>query len=83
MIQDLMRDPVAAQAFATDPEPSFERYGVTPREATLLEERSIEAMTAAGVHPNLQMKYLRLRKPSAATAAPGPLDAYLPQLLGR
>jgi hypothetical protein len=83
MIQDLLRDPVAARSFADDPQPAFDRYGVTAAEAAMLEDRTIEAMNALGVHPNLQMKYLRLRKAAAAddtSAAAGPLDAYLDRL---
>lgn len=82
MIQDLLRDPDAAHAFANDPHPVFKRYGVTENEAMLLEERSIASMTAVGVHPNMQMKYLRLRKGAAGqgSAAKGPLDSYLDRL---
>ena len=84
MIQDLLRDPDAARAFAIDPNPAFERYGVTPTEGLQLEEKSIESMTALGVHPNLQMKYLRLRKgaPTPGVKVVGPLDAYLDRLQG-
>jgi len=48
-----------------------------------LDARTIESMGSLGIHPNLQMKYLRLRKEPGATAAPpppGPLDAYLDRL---
>ena len=83
MIQDLVREPEAARVFAENPYPIFERYGVTAEEEALLEARSIESMTALGVHPNLQMKYMRLRKmpPTAGTKLAGPLDAYLGRLL--
>jgi hypothetical protein len=52
----------------------------------LLRDGSPGALHALGVHPNLQMKYARLRaKPPPAGAAPpqggGPLAAYLDRLL--
>lgn len=86
MIQDLIRDASAAQVFAKDRQWVFDRYGITAAEAAALESLSIDAMGELGVHPNLQMKYLRLRKaPSVVGAAPipGPLDAYLDRLKGR
>ena len=84
LIQDTLRDPARARAFAVDPQPIFDHYGVTASEAALLETRSVEAMSSLGVHPNLQMKYLRLRNPPVApgaSAAPGPLAAYLARLM--
>ena len=83
MIQDLLSDPAEARAFADNPQPAFDRYGVTAEEGALLEAKTVEAMSKLGVHPNLQMKYLKLRKPPVppgAAAAPGPLDAYLDRL---
>lgn len=85
MIQDLLRDPQAAQTFARDPYPAFASYGITEAEAALLEAGTIESMTRLGVHPNLQMKYLRLRKAPSEPGTqlpPGPLDAYLDRLRG-
>lgn len=79
MIQDLVRDPAAARGFADDPQPVFDRYGIAPGEVALLEERSIAGMTQLGVHPNLQMKYLRLRR-TPNPGASGALDAYLDRL---
>lgn len=84
LIQDTLRDSAQARALATDPQPVFDRYGITSGEVALLEARSVEAMGSLGVHPNLQMKYLRLRKQpvsSESAAAPGPLDAYLARLM--
>lgn len=80
MIQDLLRDPKAARTFAEDPQSAFERYGIAADEAELLETRGIAEMGQLGVHPNLQMKYLRLRRPSGAATGPGALDAYLERL---
>jgi hypothetical protein len=83
MIQDLLRDSAAAAQFAVDPSDAFARYGVTAEEASLLETLSIEGMAALQVHPNLQMKYLRLRAQPGAVGKlkRGPLDAYLSRLL--
>lgn len=85
MIQDLMRDPPAAAAFRTQPEATFEAYGLTEAEKSLLRDGSPRALHALGIHPNLQMKYARLRPTSAeaATSAPSPLSAYLDRLLER
>lgn len=87
MIQDLMRDATAASAFCSRPEPVFEAYGLTEQEKSLLRDGSLSALHALGVHPNLQMKYARLRpKPQSAQAAasdPAPLSAYLDRLLER
>lgn len=84
MIQDLMRDPQAAAAYAADPAPTQAHYGLEPRETALLAKGTLEAMTELGVHPNMQMKYLRLSAPppgAGALAKAGPLDAYLDRLL--
>ncbi len=83
MIQDILRDPRAAAEFAQDPEDAFKRYGISVEEAALLESRTVEGMGQLGIHPNLQMKYLRLRRrqPPAGQFTPGPLDAYLDRLL--
>jgi 2'-aminobiphenyl-2,3-diol 1,2-dioxygenase small subunit len=84
LIQDLMRDPARAAAFAQDPEPAFDAFGLAEPEKALLRDGSPPALHALGVHPNLQMKYARLRaKPPPAGAAPGgggPLAAYLDRL---
>ncbi len=87
MIQDLMRDPAGAAAFGKDPEPFFESYGLNEDEKALLREGSLPALHRLGVHPNLQMKYARLRAvagaPGGGGAPGGPLAAYLDRLLER
>ncbi len=87
MIQDLMRDPPAAAAFRTQPEATFEAYGLTEAEKSLLRDGSSRALQALGIHPNLQMKYARLRptpqNAQAAPSDPSPLSAYLDRLLER
>jgi hypothetical protein len=85
MIQDLMRDPAGAAAFSSDPEPFFEKYGLTEGEKALLRNGSLQALHELGVHPNLQMKYARLRQvagaPGAGGAPGGPLAAYLHRVM--
>lgn len=85
MIQDLMKDPEGAAAFSRDPEPVFARYGLTDDEKALLRDGSLPALHQLGVHPNLQMKYARLRKvagaPGAGGAPGGPLAAYLGRIM--
>lgn len=82
MIQDLMKDPRAAAAFAEDPSETFEAYGLAEEEQSLLRDGSPAALHQLGVHPNLQMKYARLRAPPKS-GGPGLLDAYLDRLLER
>jgi hypothetical protein len=82
LIQDLMRDPVAAAAFAADAEPTFEKYALTEGEKRMLRDGSPAALHELGVHPNLQMKYVRLRA-SSKQPGPGLLDAYLDKLMER
>lgn len=82
LIQDLMKDQAAAAEFAEDPEPAFAAYGLTDDEKQLLRDATPVALHKLGVHPNLQMKYGRLRKPPQ-TGGPGMLDAYLDRLLER
>lgn len=83
LIQDLMKDPAAAAKFAADHEPTFEAYELTEAEKALLRDGSLSALHQLGVHPNLQMKFARLRLPSQPGAGPGFLDAYLDKLLER
>lgn len=87
MIQDLMRNSAMAAEFGRDPEPVFADYGLTEAEKALLREGSLKALHELGVHPNLQMKYARLRAvagaPGASGAPGGPLAAYLDRLLER
>jgi hypothetical protein len=84
LIQDLMKDPAGAAAFSQDPEPFFERYGLDDAEKALLRDGSLPALHALGVHPNLQMKYARIRAvagaPGGSAAPGGPMAAYLDRL---
>jgi 2'-aminobiphenyl-2,3-diol 1,2-dioxygenase small subunit len=83
LIQDLMRDPAGAAAFAKDPEPTFAAYGLSEEEKSLLRDGSPAALHALGVHPNLQMKYVRLRATGAPPPGGSPLAAYLDRLMER
>lgn len=87
MIQDLMRNPARAAEFSRDPEPVFEEYGLTEDEKRLLRDGSLPSLHALGVHPNLQMKYARLRAVAGAPAGGGSqggmLAAYLDRMLER
>lgn len=83
LIQDLMKDQAAAAKFAEDPEPAFAVYGLTDDEKQLLRDATPVALHKLGMHPNLQMKYGRLRKPPPQAGGAGMLDAYLDRLLER
>ncbi len=80
LIQDLMVDADGAAAFARDPEPAFTKYGLSEEERAALRDGAPAALIALGVHPNLQMKYRRIRAP-AGRAGPGPLAEYLDRLI--
>ncbi len=82
LIQDLLRNPAAAAEFARDQEPAYESYGLTDDERSLLRDGSPPALHKAGMHPNLQMKFMRLKAPRPP-GAPGLMDAYLDRLLER
>jgi hypothetical protein len=85
LIQDLMKDPAGQAAFAGNPEPAFEAHSLTEAEKALLRDGSPAALDQLGVHPNLQMKYGRLRIPPGSPPPPGggPLAAYLGRLEDR
>jgi hypothetical protein len=54
----------------------FAKYGLNEEERAALRDGTPAALIALRVHPNLQMKYRRIKDP-AATAGPGPLAEYL------
>ncbi len=84
LIQDLMHDPKGAAAFADNPEPAFESYGLSEEERALLRDGSLSALNTLAVHPNLQMKYLRIRSANKPPqAGGGPLADYLDRLMER
>jgi hypothetical protein len=79
LIQDLNRDPKLAATFVSDPEPVFEQYGIAENERQVLRDGAPQALMMLGVHPNLQMKLLRIRRAAGAPGA-GPLASYLRDL---
>lgn len=79
LIQDLNRDPRLASMFVSDPEPVFQQYAIAENEKQLLRQGSPQALMRLGVHPNLQMKLLRVLRTTGG-AGPGPLDSYLRDL---
>jgi hypothetical protein len=83
LIQDLNRDQHIAKAFAIDPEALFNEYGLEANERACLREGTPKALMKLGVHPNLQMKFIKLKTGLAKAGAgglKGPLDAYLRDL---
>ena len=81
LIQDLLKDPAAAAAFVSDPGSTFAAYNLTEEERAMLRDGTPEALHCLGVHPNLQMKYKRLRSPAGnAGVGEEPLAAYLDRL---
>jgi hypothetical protein len=79
LIQDLNRDPRLVATFESEPEAVFEQYGITDAERLLLRAGTPRALIELGVHPNLQMKFLRIRR-AAGVGGPSPLASYLRDL---
>lgn len=79
LIQDLLRNPAAAAEFASDQEPAYDAYALTDEERALMREGTLPALHKLGMHPNLQMKFMRLKAPRPP-GAPGLMDAYLERL---
>ena len=80
LIQDLNRDQAAAKRFAAEPDPVFAQYGLTADEQRLLKDGTPKALMELGVHPNLQMKFFKLKGGPPKAPGPGPLDFYLKSL---
>ncbi len=79
LIQDLNRDARLATAFRADPDSLLRQYALAEDECVALRAGTPEALIRLGVHPNLQMKFLRIRR-APAGVGPGPLDSYLRDL---
>ena len=80
LIQDLNRDPRFVETFMKEPEAVFQAYGIAENERQLLREGTPQALMTLGVHPNLQMKFLRIRQALSGGGGPGPLASYLRDL---
>ena len=80
LIQDLNRDPRLVVTFESEPETVFAQYGITDAERLLLREGTPRALMELGVHPNLQMKFLRIRRAAGVGGGPSPLASYLRDL---
>ena len=79
LIQDLNRDPRLVDTFMREPAAVFQVYGITENERQLLREGTPQALMTLCVHPNLQMKFLRIRRASGG-GGPSPLESYLRDL---
>jgi hypothetical protein len=80
LIQDVAASVEATRAFNADPQSFFERYGLTEEEKRRLAVGAREDMLVLGVHPNLQMKYSKIRAPAPPPGARPPLADYLDRL---
>jgi len=80
MIQDLTANPDAAKRFNDDVEATFAAYGIAEPERKLLRDGSPKALQTLGVHPNLQMKYFKIRKAPNPGGGAAPLAYYLDKL---
>ena len=58
LVQELFRQPGLLEKFQSNRSEVYDSYGLTPEERRGLDEGSPPALTAAGVHPILQMHYL-------------------------
>lgn len=66
LVQDLFRQPGLLDRFRDQRAAVYEEYGLNAEERAGLDEGSPPALTAAGVHPILQMHYLLASNPELA-----------------
>jgi Aromatic-ring-opening dioxygenase LigAB, LigA subunit len=76
LIQDVAASADLTKRFNADPEAFFESYGLTAAERERLASGKRDDLMALGVHPNLQMKYVKIRAQPVPGARP-PLAHYL------
>ncbi len=74
LVQDLFRQPGLLQRFREKRAEVYDAYGITAEERTGLDQGSPPSLTAAGVHPILQMHYLLACNPEVAKLIT--VDAY-------
>ena len=53
-----MADPAVRASFVADPEPMFEKFGVSHEDRPSLREGTRAALDRLGVHPSMQFKFL-------------------------
>lgn len=66
LVQELFRQPGLLERFRERRAEVYDAYGITAEERTALDEGSPPSLTAAGVHPILQMHYLLACDPEVA-----------------
>jgi 2'-aminobiphenyl-2,3-diol 1,2-dioxygenase small subunit len=66
LVQELFREPGLLERFRANRGEVYDAYGLTAEERKGLDEGSQPALTAAGVHPILQMHYLLACNPDVA-----------------
>lgn len=66
LVQDLFSRPGLLDRFRDQRAAVYEEYGLNPEERAGLDEGSPPALTAAGVHPILQMHFLLASNPEVA-----------------
>lgn len=66
LVQELFRQPGLLERFRGNRNEVYDAYGLTREERAGLDEGSPTALTAAGVHPILQMHYLLACNPDVA-----------------
>ncbi|MGE0874055.1 MAG: hypothetical protein AB7O31_05215 [Burkholderiales bacterium] len=66
LVQELYRRPGLLERFRAERQAVYEEYGLDAAERAALDEGTPPALTAAGVHPILQMHYLLASNPEVA-----------------
>lgn len=66
LVQELYRRPGLLERFRAERQDVYEEYGLDATERAALDEGTPPALTAAGVHPILQMHYLLASNPEVA-----------------
>lgn len=63
MIQDALADPSLFGQLFTDPEPIYQRYGLTEAEKNVFRKPNRPALRQLGIHPILAMIFMIPREP--------------------
>lgn len=78
LISAVIRDPALAEQLRASSRTVYERFGVPPEQQAQLDADPVAALSALGVHGNLQFKYLGAR--GLLTLAPASIRPYLDTL---